>query len=45
MAACRVVGRMTHQDRPVTLRGIDILRFDERGLLTNRWGQFQSLPE
>ena len=44
-ASCRVVGRMTHKGRPVTLRGIDILRFDQRGLLTDRWGQFQSLPE
>jgi predicted SnoaL-like aldol condensation-catalyzing enzyme len=43
-AACRVVGRMTHEGRPITLRGIDILHF-ERGLLTDRWGQFQSLPE
>jgi ketosteroid isomerase-like protein len=43
-AACRVTGRMTHRGREVTLRGIDILRF-ERGVLIERWGRFEPLPQ
>jgi predicted SnoaL-like aldol condensation-catalyzing enzyme len=43
-AACRVMARMTHRGKELTLRGIDILRF-ENGLLVERWGQFQTPPD
>jgi predicted SnoaL-like aldol condensation-catalyzing enzyme len=43
-AACRITGRMSYRGKEVTVRGIDILRF-EGGLLVDRWGQFESPPE
>jgi predicted SnoaL-like aldol condensation-catalyzing enzyme len=43
-AACRITGRMSHRGQEIAVHGIDILRF-EGGLVVDRWGQFERLPE